>query len=1019
MKENLDNMLQEMNVASFNLEAAMDGLWVLDIEEVNNSKVSENFWATLGYTSDDLAVQEPQLLDAILPEKLKLLVADFLQPRRSMTRDIELKGKFGASFWTRATGKLIYNETNTPTHIVVYHIDITDLKRQAQAMERCNAAAKVGYWEVDLPTSAVHWSKVTKEIHEVPEDYEPDLATALTFYDDEQSIRKINKVVARAIEHGTPYDVKVRIRTHQGRSRWVRAIGQTEFAEGKCTRLYGTFQDVNTEKVAKTALLQEKEKLQHVLQGTNAGTWEWNVQTGETVFNQRWAAIVGYTLEELSPISIQTWIDLCHPEDMELSNKLLNECFEKKSEYYNCECRMKHKQGHWIWVLDRGKITSWTNDGKPLMMFGTHVDITQSKTAEQALLEKQTLFETVLENINVGIVACNAEGELTLFNRATREFHGLPLQTIPPSEYQAHYSLYKSDGVTPLKKEEIPLLKTLWEGNLVEEEIVVAPRNKPAYTLSVQGTQLRQPDGKVLGAVVAMHDITERKQTLEQLRINEETFRGSFENTAVGMALLDAHGKWLKVNPSLCAMLGYTQRELLKTNFQQLTHPDDLDADLVLLSELIHGKRSYYHLEKRYFHKNGSIVYIILAVSMVKNEAGKPLYFVSQIVDITSQKQAEKTLEEAVSKMQSLLDASTQVSIIGMDVDGVITSFNKGAENLLGYGKDELLHQASADRLHVREELEQRSAELSAHRGQSIEGLQTLLAVADERGFETREWTLVRKDGSHFPVQLTVTGIRVQHQTVGYLAIATDISHIKKAEKEIQSLLDVTKDQNERLRNFAHIVSHNLRSHSGNIVMLLNLLFKKNPELAQLELIKLLSKASSNLEETIAHLNEVVQINLSVSDSVRGINLNEAAESGIKSIIALANEAGVTIFNDIDPSVTILGIPAYVDSILLNFLTNGIKYRADEADSFIRLSCAAENDFIALRIEDNGLGIDLSRHREKLFGMYKTFHDRPDSRGVGLFITKNQIEAMGGRVEVSSEVNKGTVFTIYLKHEKN
>ena len=132
-------------------------------------------------------------------------------------------------------------------------------------------------------------------------------------------------------------------------------------------------------------------------------------------------------------------------------------------------------------------------------------------------------------------------------------------------------------------------------------------------------------------------------------------------------------------------------------------------------------------------------------------------------------------------------------------------------------------------------------------------------------------------------------------------------------------------------------------------------------------------------------------------------------------------KAAVKIKFEIDKKVNILGIPAYLDSILLNFITNGIKYRSLERESFIKLytqSNLASGETI-LNIEDNGLGIDLKRHKHKIFGMYNTFHKHEDARGIGLFITKNQIEAIGGKIEVESEVNKGTLFKIYLKNEKN
>jgi PAS domain S-box-containing protein len=129
----------------------------------------------------------------------------------------------------------------------------------------------------------------------------------------------------------------------------------------------------------------ERQRLASIIEGTHVGTWEWNVQTGETVFNERWAQIVGFTLSELEPINIQTWIRLAHPDDLKESESKLHKHFAGELECYNCECRMKHKDGSWVWIHNRGKVMEWTPDGKPLRMFGTHSDITDRKQSEDNL----------------------------------------------------------------------------------------------------------------------------------------------------------------------------------------------------------------------------------------------------------------------------------------------------------------------------------------------------------------------------------------------------------------------------------------------------------------------------------------------------------------------------------------------------------------------------------------------------------------------------------------------------------
>ena len=158
----------------------------------------------------------------------------------------------------------------------------------------------------------------------------------------------------------------------------------------------------------KTEVLLQKElsdrgrRLNSIIEGTHVGTWEWNVQSGEAIFNERWAEIIGYTLDELSPISIKTWSMYCHPDDLKHSGELLEKHFAKELAYYECEARMRHKDGHWVVVLDRGKVTSRTADGKPLLMSGTHQDITERRSIENKLAKLLKDQDAILNSDVVG-----------------------------------------------------------------------------------------------------------------------------------------------------------------------------------------------------------------------------------------------------------------------------------------------------------------------------------------------------------------------------------------------------------------------------------------------------------------------------------------------------------------------------------------------------------------------------------------------------------------------------------------
>lgn len=165
---------------------------------------------------------------------------------------------------------------------------------------------------------------------------------------------------------------------YQARNKWMLALVITLGLS-----LIAVFVLFLERNVAHRRLRLSEQRLREIIFGTNVGTWEWNVQTGEVIYNERWAEIVGYSLEELQPLSFETWEKLAHPDDLKQSAAKLETVFSGEKKSYDCEIRMNHKDGSWIWVLDRGRVVEWTKDGKPLRMSGTHTDITQLKRTEE------------------------------------------------------------------------------------------------------------------------------------------------------------------------------------------------------------------------------------------------------------------------------------------------------------------------------------------------------------------------------------------------------------------------------------------------------------------------------------------------------------------------------------------------------------------------------------------------------------------------------------------------------------
>jgi signal transduction histidine kinase len=244
--------------------------------------------------------------------------------------------------------------------------------------------------------------------------------------------------------------------------------------------------------------------------------------------------------------------------------------------------------------------------------------------------------------------------------------------------------------------------------------------------------------------------------------------------------------------------------------------------------------------------------------------------------------------------------------------------------------------------------------------------------------------------------------------------VIQDIDSTKKRETVLQSSLNLSTDQNKRLQNFAYIVSHNLRSHTGNLEFMVNLFNESDTQEEKDEVFEHIRSIAKNLKTTVTHLDEVVRIQTEPNKNKTLINFEEVFKSIMDALYTNIRESNAHIEYDFSKCPEVEYIPAYLDSILQNMLTNAIKYRQKGIDPVIKCNTFRMNKHVYLIFEDNGMGIDMAKHGDQVFGMYKTFHQNNDAKGIGLFITRNQIESLGGTIKVESAVNQGTKFTIRL-----
>jgi PAS domain S-box-containing protein len=241
----------------------------------------------------------------------------------------------------------------------------------------------------------------------------------------------------------------------------------------------------------------------------------------------------------------------------------------------------------------------------------------------------------------------------------------------------------------------------------------------------------------------------------------------------------------------------------------------------------------------------------------------------------------------------------------------------------------------------------------------------------------------------------------------------TDVSLQKEKELELLKTMKLYSDQNSRLLNFSHIVSHNLNTQAGNIKSILDFIDANVDKQTINEMLLHLRTVSNDLNDTISNLTQIVKTQSNINIAVAPLKLYEYIEKTISTIKRYDKQTNVSIINNVPKYLKINFNPAYLESVLLNFTTNAIKYAHPDRDPVIVFDFGIEPEgYKSLKITDNGLGIDLAVYGDLLFGMYKTFHKHEEARGIGLYITRNQIEAMKGSVFVESEVGAGTSFKI-------
>ncbi len=601
----------------------------------------------------------------------------------------------------------------------------------------------------------------------------------------------------------------------------------------------------------------------------------------------------------------------------------------------------------------------------------------QRARAVTELGREQEALQTIIDRIPVMIMMYDPEARLTWLNSEFERVVGWS------SRQAAEVSLMDEIYPDPEYRARISERVQSEQGDWMDIQM----RTRDGRTIETSWTNVQLSDQTQVGIGI---DITERKQMEEALRASEASFRGTFENAAVGIAHVGLDGTWLRMNDKLCEITGYSREELRHRTFQDITYPADLDTDLEYARQLLAGERQTYSMEKRYIRKDGSIVWANLTGSLLRSPAGEPKHYIAVVEDITLRKRAEATAQR-----QARLIELSHEPVIVWDLDGGIVEWNAGAERLYGFSPKEAIGHVSHDLLHTVHPL-------------PLSKLKPLLKSGRSWAGELRH---TAKDGREVIVASRQQLIEVDGRQL-VLETNRDVTEQQRAEAALR-------DADRRKDEFLATLAHELRNPLApvrNAVQILKLQGSLDPTSeAARDMIDRQVQHMVRLLDDLLDMSRITQDKLELRKEYVELApiLNQALETSRPHVESDGHEVSVSmpqepIYLDADPVRLV--------QVFSNLMNNASKYT--QPGGQIWLTAKHSGGEVIVSVKDTGAGIPPDK-LDSVFDLF-TQLNRPEEQsrsglGIGLTLVKRLVEMHGGSVAAySAGVGQGSEFVVRL-----